>query len=82
MTPDSVSLPRSVNYIVDYICEPICARWMPCYRSARQRYSADKRPLTVKGVEAVLNYMLEAEDVKGVKSVLPHAGGEGVRDTG
>jgi len=26
----------------------------------------------VKGVEAVLNYMLEAEDVKGVKSVLDH----------
>jgi hypothetical protein len=47
LTPDSVSLPRSVNYIVDYICEPICARWVPCYTSTRQRHSADERPLTV-----------------------------------
>ena len=35
---------------------------MPCYRSARQRYSADKRPLTTNQWVEYQKFWLEAGD--------------------
>src|SRR5208337_1684363 len=38
---------RTVDYMLNHICEPICVRCVACCRSARGRQGGGRRPLTV-----------------------------------
>src|SRR5271166_4334012 len=38
---------RTVDYMLNHICEPICVRCVACCRSARGRQGGGRRPLTL-----------------------------------
>ncbi|MGA8615540.1 MAG: hypothetical protein WB760_28445, partial [Xanthobacteraceae bacterium] len=48
---------RSVNYIVDHICEPICPSWFASCRSNRPLQGAGGRPLTMDQTPAWILYL-------------------------
>src|SRR5271165_2977487 len=39
---------RTVDYMLNHICEPICVRCVACCRSARGRQGGGRRPLTTE----------------------------------
>src|SRR6516225_8913361 len=56
---------RTVDYMVNHICEPNCVRWVASCSSTRDRQGRERRPLTLQW-PAQSNYRLKAEDVHGV----------------
>jgi hypothetical protein len=46
--PDPAPRLRSVNYMVDHRCEPICFEWFASCSSARRRQGGDRRPPTLR----------------------------------
>src|SRR5262245_49672255 len=46
---------RTVDYMVNHICEPTCVRCVACCRSPRGRQCGAKKPLTAQSYVAWLN---------------------------
>jgi FMN phosphatase YigB (HAD superfamily) len=60
---------RCVDYLLDHICEPICARWIACCRSTRRREGGVKRPLTLNCFTAMLDGIVEISGIPREKLI-------------